>query len=650
MYPNDSNNGFNPNSNAPQPAQVNQPPQPPQPIQPMQPFPAQPTPQQPQSPKGLGFMKKLATKRNIIIASIIIVIAIVAAVVIPMITNQLSNGGTESKNSVATLFKTDSFFVPNKDGSLFALFDGKNEKKLTDYIFRSGTTFVNNTAIVSTANREYGIIKDDGTMLVDFGVHKTISRVGTLYELGSLRDDTHQLINAEGKQVKIPGGGSSWLSSMSGTLATGSSFGTYYQQRDDLYPIVTVFSGEGSAKTESEHVLKYNGEELLSADESESLNEVRSTTGVHTVISGKTKDYIVNNISQKVIGEYADIGVMQSYGDITVFPLEPKGYDKNATKYIIAKGDKITGEFVATGCSYVLVEKMPSDDSTVIRCKLSSAGLGSRLIATDGTTIAEGSIFYNLKTYVAYADKKVTFYKDGNKVKTIDTCRSWARLLSQPYTAVEAYVIESVCGNTLSYGVYNTSGDLIKDGGNEWDLGSTIFDKNGYGIATKKVKRGAIDEGYLVNTSLEVQKGPFGLGKFYESQGKIVYVSNPVSDRNTNNTSSHSAAIYSSDFSTKLVESDKAFAIATGPLDIAAINDVSDVYNPIKARFFKNTGEAYDLVDLESNTTVASGAPTDIARAGLNMYLTHFTIEQDDDNDTVHYFFLSGNRVPTGEQ
>lgn len=601
--------------------------------------------QEPQAGPPRNSIKKFLTKKNLIIAGAAIVavaVIITGALVIP----GLLPGGKSSEGGAHTLLETDSFFAPDERGEKFALFNGKTEKRLTDYQFIWGSVFVNNTAIVLNEAREHGIIKDDGTMVIDFGKYKDIERVGTLYELGRSTDEDHTLVNSSGKTVKIPGGGKEWSSAMSAEAGLGE-VDTYHQFSENLYPIIEV-KGETEDEPSTYYALNYDGKVLLEDKES-SFFERRTTTGRYSVIGNKTTHYILDNVTQKVIGKYADIGVSQSLGDISIFPLEPEGYDKKAIKTIVAKDGKITGEFVANNCQYVRVEKMPSDDSLVVRCKSNEAGYNSQLIDTSGKVLAEGSVFYTKDTYLSYdkAAETVKFHKGGSVVKTVKNCRGYVALMGEPYTATEAYVVEDTCADTkgVDYLVYSTDGTLIKNGGAEWDLGSTRFGKNGLGIAEKKVKSGTTNERYLINTSLEVQKGPFGKGDFYLAQGQLVYVSF-TTRQGLNDSAAHSGAVYSADFSKKIAEAKGNLFPVRGAQHVAEINNYTTLYHPMEVAIFKNSdsGDTHSFIDVTTGNVVDSGVPGDVTVAGMERFIRYYRFEDSDDN--FHYYFLSGNSVP----
>ena len=103
------------------------------------------------------------------------------------------NGFIHLKEEV-DIFATDAFFLSDENDE-YALFNEAGDK-LSLFIFKKTSDFVDNTALVSDDSGEkYGIIDNKGKMLVDFGKYKEIERVGGLY-----RADDH-LITGHDKVI-----------------------------------------------------------------------------------------------------------------------------------------------------------------------------------------------------------------------------------------------------------------------------------------------------------------------------------------------------------------------------------------------------------------------------------------------------------------
>lgn len=611
-----------------------------------------------------GAAKKLPLKKIFVIGGIIAGLLALLGAGWLIYSNFADNKGGSGENNVsAALYETDSFFAPNNDATGWAIFDSKTEQRITDFIFTYPLEFINNTSIVNDkAGREYGIVKDDGTMLVEFGEYKRIERAGTLYTLESKSGEAKRLINHKGKDVKIPGGGARWTSYTPTDSVASSGYDSYDQRSTSLYPVIDVRGDENTPG--KEYLLNYSGKEILSSEKT--LSQASDASGAYTVVSSADVDYIMDNNSQKVIGTYADVSTaIWSLDDVAVFSLEPKGYDKNAVKHVIAKGGKITGEFVATGCQYIRPERLPSDGSVAIRCggvppTADQSSSRNRLIGYDGTASADAHVFYNKDTYLIMNDKKkeAQLYKDGALIKTVAACNVLAGYGHNGYYATFAgYVLLTGCApkEIGSNTIIKTDGTVIKSDGAEWDLGPTLFNKDGVGIAPKRARvsysepeRHPYPEQYLLNTSLEVQKGPFGPGEFYTSQGQSIFVSRVVrkTGYGSDNSIIHPAAIYSGDFSKKLFESPSNFYVAKGETSILGSSAHSTLFAPTEVRLFKKADDGtYSYLDVVSGKEVASKAniKDDDKGHDLEFFYDYMRLENKESRD---YFFLSGNPVP----
>lgn len=108
------------------------------------------------------------------------------------IFNKMSN-----KNSDKTV-ENETFLLPN-NSNLFAVFNVEGEK-LTDFKYIAIDEFVNNTALVTNENGQYGIISSLGKELVPFGKYKEIQNIGAVY-LARDPKDSYYLYNRAGKLV-----------------------------------------------------------------------------------------------------------------------------------------------------------------------------------------------------------------------------------------------------------------------------------------------------------------------------------------------------------------------------------------------------------------------------------------------------------------
>lgn len=90
---------------------------------------------------------------------------------------------------------TTSFFIRNNKGK-YALYN-ESGKKLSDFVYDSATSFINDSALVYKEKEGYAIINKKGKNIIPYGEYNYISSYGGLYKVRSNKG--HKLLNSNGK-------------------------------------------------------------------------------------------------------------------------------------------------------------------------------------------------------------------------------------------------------------------------------------------------------------------------------------------------------------------------------------------------------------------------------------------------------------------
>ena len=151
--------------------------------------------EQPKAAKADKAPRKSKKKLIAIIAAAAVLVAGgVTALIIFLNLNKSGDG--------ETVFDTDAFFIreTRDSSSKLALFK-KDGRRVTDFIFTTGSSFINGYTVVRNADEQYGILDHDGNMTVDFGVYERIYELNGLFEVKS--GDDAKIISAKGDDIAV---------------------------------------------------------------------------------------------------------------------------------------------------------------------------------------------------------------------------------------------------------------------------------------------------------------------------------------------------------------------------------------------------------------------------------------------------------------
>jgi len=644
---------MNPDNNE---SPVSVPEQPQQPEQPNGYF----SPQQSPEPEPAQGNKKTPIKKILIIVGIVLVlVGLVAGVIFALngIFGSTSTDTDKAKVMVSDKVReTNSFFVQEMGkAGLYAMFDGKAEKRVTEYSFASATDFINNTALVTNNEGDPAIIKDNGEMLADFATYSTIRRAGVFYDVVRASDKAHLLINSEGKEMTVPGGGATWRSYNETAITTDPNYDTKDYYLTGLYPLIGV--GPSRTDPETRYILSQEGKELAKYDSvyPDGYIETTIANGVYSMIRFSNTRYILNNETDELVltrensGKDTPNPITFTYAkdDLLVLPVltDPAKLNKEVKitdtvapddpdAYLIVKDGKITGEVPLSTCSsqFALpgLERMPSNNELVIFCNEQGKS-PNKLLSTDGSTLATGDVFYKADTYLSLDGDNVIFHKDGKVAKTIKTCRggvnSKGQQTNQHYVATDVYVVANACEATVTYATYGVDGEKIADAG-EFNLERTNFRKSKLGVALKG------KDGYIVDANMKVSAGPFNPGRFAEINGKKYYIS-------SSSTSDAKNVIYTEDLKTLVYETDGKIKIESEYQSSSELLEGNTDYNFGKAVIFVlNDKGTYDYFNPDTKEVVASGIPK-----GAEISIYKWYIKAVNSDGSYNFYYRSGNVV-----
>lgn len=411
--------------------------------------PVEPGPQfQPGNQFPANNMKKKFPTVKVIIGAAVLGVVAALIFIIPAIFNNLSNSTLASDNVLEPIFKTDSFFL-EKDNK-YALVDFKNEKRLTEYEFTSVTPFIYGTALVSK-DREHGIIKDDGSMLVDFSTD-IIVRSGTLYGVNSGPD--RWIIDYKGNNL---------LEGYS-LVSTSSTNANRLDSRDiNINPIVQGEDGVSlmslDGKTE---ILKFNDSSRVRVSDNYNYGNYTTirTNSLTAIINNRDKKLVSSvdlNDGQRLVfrasSDFVNNGGSYSHGlfkDVFVAKLDTAGYGSsgllgqsvnnivsgetmNVGDQFVIRGSEVVYSKTGDECNELYTVVFPGSGSEDVVCRkvprISSSTDKKNtysVLGSDGSQIAEGIQFYDAKNYIALGSdgESLEFYVDGSKVHTQESPES----------------------------------------------------------------------------------------------------------------------------------------------------------------------------------------------------------------------------------
>lgn len=394
--------------------------------------------------------KKLSIKK-LIVAFLCVLLVILAIIFIIKLFNK-----KETYKDKATY--SSSFFIKNNKGK-YALFN-ESGKKITDFIFDSTSSFVNNSALVHKEKEGYSIINNKGKDVISYDKYNYISSYSGIYKVRS--DKGYKLIDSKGKTI------------LEAEQIDVSSYG-------DDYPFIIV-----TANNEIK-VISYDAKTITTfkqkrSAKSPTVNHVGKIAtvfynGQNVVFNSKTKKiiskfknkshYCVNSVSEdeKIISLNACASWFETVSE--------KGH------MLIIKGkvNDLSKKCDGLSLNNNIVICSSSNGENIVHIKGSKATVGEKINSRIQFIDDENYIIRNEKNY------KIEFYKNGKKVKSMD-----ASISASGKAYEDMYVLYVDNG----YEFYDKSGKKAIKENYKY---ATTFDKNGNARVSKDGKTY-----YLINS------------------------------------------------------------------------------------------------------------------------------------------------------
>ena len=343
---------------------------------------------------------------------------------------------------------TTSFFIRNNKGK-YALFNEKG-KKITDFIYDSANSLINDSALVYKEKEGYAVINNKGKKIVPFGEYNYITSYSGLYKVRS--DKGYKLLDSKGKTI------------LDAEDIDVSSYGEDYP-----FIVVTV---DNQVKLLSYDAKTIKDFKLDKSAKQPTVNHV----GEYATIFYNGENVVFNSRTKKIITTFKNdvhycVNTASENGKILSLNTCASWFETVSEKghILLVKG---TVNDLSKKCdSLQIYENTPICLSSSGEYFIDINGKNAKV----GEKINSRSAFVDSKNYVTRDDKtfKLVFYKNNKKVKTMD-----ATLSVTGYMNNDMYVLY-VDG---SYEYYNLDGKkVIKDSFKH----ASSFDKNGLARVSK---------------------------------------------------------------------------------------------------------------------------------------------------------------------
>lgn len=321
--------------------------------------------------------------------------AAIAVVVILIIINSFSGGKVD-------IFTANAFFVSDKANgdTKYALFK-KDGSKLTDFNFTQVGTFVNGYAYVRNTDGKDGIIRDDGSMSVDFGAYDGLTSHMGIY--GATKGDKEILILGNGDELA-------------------SDYVSYDYASNSPYVVV---------KTEENKYDLYNalGKRLASFESSEAPSITEDEPETASAVSYKGGLIILSNSNFMPVttidglDAIYDVDEATEDGSIITFYEHNNHYANDAKRAIYNKDSFAELD----GCSDLDLHDNFTDEKRIyVTCESDGK---DKLVRKNAVTDMEvnsyggGYAVYDEDHYARYdqENKKSEIYVNGDKKTTLDS-------------------------------------------------------------------------------------------------------------------------------------------------------------------------------------------------------------------------------------
>ena len=330
---------------------------------------------------------------------------------------------------------SDSFFLENDDYT-YTLYDG-NGQKIIEQDFKTASGFVDGVAVVENQNEEYGLIKEDGTMLLDYASDNYIYNRGAFFEV--TQGNNTKIYDSKGKIIlegeNIYGHELSYDNHQAAMFSDSDNIYIYNYKGDK---VSTIPLGDGMFTYEA-----YVKDNYLSLY----YNNV---------------SYIINTNSKLLFtldNEYTIQDVSEDGKQFLLIPYSEIYNSSNKYHYTLVLNGKIVSNFESNEFLYF--------ENNIIK--------GDYNLYDKNGKVMKNGTYYDENNYILENDGKIDLYVDG-KLKTTFNCE----ITNNKTVNKEFYLMED-CDKQNGLTYYKLDGTKLND---ELFMNATDFDEYGLAIVS----------------------------------------------------------------------------------------------------------------------------------------------------------------------
>ena len=346
--------------------------------------------------------KRINNKKIIFIVGLVVIVIIVIIIVFSFLkpknnfeSNSNDNVIEEDFSGIDSDYDEDkytnstSFFFQNEDMT-YTLYD-ENGNKLSNEDFTSVSGFVNGIAAVLKDDNKGGLIKEDGTMLIDYEDVVNISNIGAFFvaEYEDPDDYTRytKIYDSNGKVIK---------------------------EGEQVYGVNLIINNYHRVSMISDidnyYIYNYKGELVSTIPMAEAYSGIEANTNgsSYLIIYYNYKSYLINTNSKLLFtldGEYYIEDVSKDGSKVLLIPSDDYYGYTDKKHYKLVKNGKVFSEF-------------ETDESLYFENNMIKGSLD--LYDENGKIIKQGC-YYDENNYVVENDDKYDLYENG-KLKTTLNC------------------------------------------------------------------------------------------------------------------------------------------------------------------------------------------------------------------------------------
>ena len=388
------------------------------------------------------------TKKNIITGCSVIGALVVVSLIIFMFNK---DNDSEVKDP---LLSGGAFVFETEDGNKL-LFDEDGKKIIDKKFIDTERSFVNNGLIVQDEDGKYGIISNDGKMIVNYGEYTSIIRKGPLYQVSTDQIDERMIIDGDGKRVvKLYDSKEEDFANVREVM-----YGTLPYVIVEFKNEIVIFDIDGKVFLEFDR------------DSEDDKVEVLDGEGNYFTFNYKDKSYLVDYYANEVVEEFNDKlfykVTWQGYDDKNIVVLVGKTNGNKDTKIVYIYDNKLKYKIDVNKDAKVLFR-----EPFVLVNEVLIKSNGEKGSFNDQYNPILGEDYVLSET-----EEGINFVNGDKVIKT--KCE---RIATDDGYVNSGYVILKNCNGKDDYKIYSSKGKLVST----IDEVSKVYDFNDDGYAKVK--------------------------------------------------------------------------------------------------------------------------------------------------------------------